>query len=362
MHVADSGFATASCAYALTVTAGIVTMPGVADVVFEGDREAECAPGTTPGGQSSRSCLPSRPVDGYGGNGIRDSEAPGYVVVMDIVNTEQAEHWASLASTWVEIEDHLERTAREPGHRAMDLLNVQPGQRVLDLGCGTGPTTVELARRVGVDGSVLGVDIAAEMLVRARQRAAHEGVSNVSFVHADVQCHPLGTDAYDRAFSRFGVMFYADPVAAFANMGKALKPGGTLGFVCWQDVMANEWMLVPGMAVMSVTGAPLPMPEPGQPGPFSLSDVGGVKELLHSAGFTKVEVIPYNDEISVPDSELVDYADVALRVGAAREALKDVDEDTKAQALESVVLALREKVTDGELRLTRGILAVTARI
>ncbi len=278
-----------------------------------------------------------------------------------VANTEQAEFWASVAPTWVEIEEHQEGTAGEPGRMAMDSLDVRPGQRVLDLGCGTGPTTVELARRVGPDGSVLGVDIAAAMLDRARERAAAEGARNVSFVHADVQSYDLGSDAYDRAFSRFGVMFYADPVAAFSNVRRALKAGGALGFVCWQNVTANEWMLIPGMAVTSVTGSVPALPEPGQPGPFSLCDVERVHEILAAAGFADIEVVPHNDVISAPERELPDYADVSLRMGVAREALKDADEVKRAEAFESVTAALREKVHDGQLRLSRGVLVVTAR-
>lgn len=280
---------------------------------------------------------------------------------MDVVNTDQAEHWASVAPTWVAIGDDLERTAGEPGRRAMDRLDVHPGQRILDLGCGTGPTTVELARRVGPGGSVLGVDISTEMLARARQRAAQEGATNVRFVHADVQSHDLGTDAYDRAFSRFGVMFYVDPVAAFSNIRRALKAGGSLGFVCWQNVTANEWMFIPGAAVMSVTGAPPVMPEPGQPGPLSLCDTERVHQILASAGFADVEVVSHNDVMSAPDSQLSAYAAVAVRMGAAREALKEADEATRAQAFERVADALRKTVRDGRLHLTRGVHVVTAR-
>lgn len=288
-------------------------------------------------------------------------EVPGYVVEMDVINTEQAEHWASVAPTWVQIEDHLERTAGEPGRRAMDRLDVRPGQRVLDLGCGTGPTTVELARRVGPDGSVRGVDIAEAMLERARERAAREDASNVSFVQADVQAYDLGTAAYDRAFSRFGVMFYADPVAAFSNVKKALKPDGALGFVCWQAITSNEWMLVPGMAVMSVTGESPSMPEPGQPGPFSLCDVDHVREVLGGAGFSEVEVVPHDDVISAPVSEIPEHVDVALRMGPARDQLEEADEATRAEVRERVRAALMEKVEGGYLRLRRGILVVTAR-
>ena len=278
-----------------------------------------------------------------------------------VANAEQAEYWASVASTWVEIEEHQEGIAGDPGRTAMDRLDVRPGHRVLDLGCGTGPTTVELARRVGPDGSVLGVDIAAEMLDPARRRAAREGVANVSFVHADAQSYDLGSDAYDRAFSRFGAMFYADPVAAFSNIHKALKTGGALGFVCWQNVTANEWMLIPGMAVTSVTGSAPALPGPGEPGPFSLCDVERVHEILGAAGFADIEVVPHNDVISAPERKLPDYADAALRMGAAREALKDADEATRTEAFESVTAALREKVHDGQLRLSRGVLVVAAR-
>ena len=121
-----------------------------------------------------------------------------------------------------------------------------PGQRVVDLGCGSGRTTLELAARVGPGGEAVGVDISAGMLARARERAARSGTGNVEFVYADVQVHELGEALFDAAYSRFGVMFFADPVAAFANIRKALRPGAVLSFVCWQSVFDNEWMLHPG--------------------------------------------------------------------------------------------------------------------
>lgn len=280
---------------------------------------------------------------------------------MELANAEQAEHWATVAPTWVEIESHLDRTARAPGEWAMGRLDLHPGHRVLDLGCGTGPTTVALAQRVGPEGSVLGVDIAEAMLDRARRRAAEEHVPNVSFAHADVQAADLGTDTYDRAFSRFGVMFYADPVAAFSNVRTALVPGGRLGFVCWQGMTANEWMSVPGMAVMAVTGGPPALPSPGEPGPFSLCDADRVRQVLQGAGYSDVEVVPRNDVISAPQGELRDYAEMALRMGAARDTLLEADESTRSRAFEHVVAALEEHVHDGELRLARGVLVVTAR-
>ncbi len=280
---------------------------------------------------------------------------------MAFVNRDQAEFWSSRAPTWISLEHRLETTAGAPGRMAMERLDPRPGQRILDLGCGTGPTTVELAARVRPGGAVVGVDIAYEMLVRARERAADEGLENVDFLHADVQAGDLGAGEYDGAFSRFGVMFYSDPVAAFTNVRGRLRPGGRLAFVCWQGVFANEWMLVPGMAVMSVTGTAPPMPAPGEPGPFSLCDADRVLSILGDAGFTDIEAIPHSDFVAVSEAEIPDYASAALEVGAAREALSEADDATREKAYEAVVEALQAKADDGEVRLTRGVLIVTGK-
>jgi SAM-dependent methyltransferase len=279
---------------------------------------------------------------------------------VEIVNQEQAEHWEAMAPTWVELADRMEQMAGPPGRLAMDRLDPQPGSKVLDLGCGTGPTAVELAHRVGGSGSVVGVDIAEEMLAAARRRAAEQGLDNVTFVHADVQGQDLGSSDFDGAFSRFGVMFFSDPVAAFTNVRRALRPGGRLSFACWQNAFENEWMLVPAVAVMTVTGSAPPMPEPGQPGPFSLSDPDRVQTVLAEAGFGNIDITPHNDLVIGQETDIPDLAQASLRVGAAREALKDADEATKQKAYEAVVEALDSKVESGVVRLTRGVFLVTA--
>ena len=152
-------------------------------------------------------------------------------------NIEQAEFWSELAPTWLELEDQLEEVGGPPGELAMDRLELLPGQRVVDLGCGSGRTTLELAARVGPGGEVVGVDISAEMLARGRERAARLGAGNVEFVHADAQVHDFGEARFDAAYSRFGVMFFTDPVAAFANVRTALRPGerchSSAGGACW---------------------------------------------------------------------------------------------------------------------------------
>ncbi|HEX4863790.1 MAG TPA: class I SAM-dependent methyltransferase [Acidimicrobiales bacterium] len=277
-----------------------------------------------------------------------------------IVNEDQAEFWEGMAPTWIDIEERIEGTASEPGLAAMEALAPQPGEKILDLGCGTGGTSITLARMVGPDGSVVGADISSEMLARARQRAQESETKNVQFVHADVQTEDFGESSFDAAFSRFGVMFYTDPVTAFGNIRTSLRPAARLSFVCWQQIFANEWMLVPGMAVMSVTGTPPPMPAPGEPGPFSLSDPKHVQSLLELAGYRDVDVAAYNDLVVLPQGEIARYAATSLLVGAAREALKEANDATRANARDAVEAALTEKISDGDVRLSRGYLVVTA--
>ena len=296
----------------------------------------------------------------------RDRLRSRHTVVMNgrdpaaaFANIEQAEFWSRLAPTWLELEDQMEEVGGPPGELAMDRLELQPGQRVIDLGCGSGRTTLELAARVGPGGEVAGVDISAEMLARGRERAARVGTGNVAFVHADVQVHELGEARFDAAYSRFGVMFFADPVAAFANIRRALRPRGVLSFVSWQSVFDNEWMLIPGAAVAQVTGSLPPMPGPGEPGPFSLADPGRVRAVLDAAGFGSVTVAPRADYVVISEGRIPEVARASVRVGAVREALRDADDDTRQRALAAIEEALRARVQDGQVRASRGVLLVT---
>lgn len=229
-----------------------------------------------------------------------------------------------------------------------------------DLGCGSGRTTLELASRVGPAGGAVGVDISAEMLARGRERAARAGARNIEFAHADVQVHDLGEARFDAAYSRFGVMFFADPAAAFANVRRALRPGGALSFVCWQSVFANEWMLIPGAAVASVTGSLPPMPGPGEPGPFSLADPGRVRAVLEAAGFGSVIVAPHADQVVISEDRIPEAALASVRVGGVREALRDAGQQTRKRALAAIEEALRARLNDGQVHTSRGVLLVTA--
>src|SRR5215475_14011219 len=203
-----------------------------------------------------------------GGALVAYSADEGEDLAVAFANIEQAEFWSQFAPTWLELEDQLEEVGGPPGELAMDRLELLPGHKVVDLGCGTGRTTLELASRVGPGGQAVGVDISAEMLARGRERAARLGIRNIEFVHADIQVHDFGESRFDAAYSRFGVMFFTDPVTAFANVGGALRPGGVLSFVCWQGIFDNEWMLIPGAAVAEVIGSLPPMPAPVSPAHF----------------------------------------------------------------------------------------------
>lgn len=286
---------------------------------------------------------------------IRDT-----VPAMTFANTEQAEFWASRASSWISLESQHDQVIGEAGLTAMDRLEPKPGQQIVDLGCGTGQTTVELARRVSPGGSVVGFDIATAMLDRGREHAAAAGVDNVSFEHADVQSSDIGNGRFDGAFSRFGVMFFADPVGAFANVKRALKRGGRLSFACWQAVTSNEWMLVPGMAAVSVLGAMPEMPSPDAPGPFSLADPDRTRKILESAGFHDIDIAGKEDMMSTPEERIPTFVDSALRVGAVQRMLQDADPGTVERVRSAIDEAVRSRMQDGQVLLSRSVFLVRA--
>ena len=279
---------------------------------------------------------------------------------MTFANTEQAEYWESRAPSWMSLESHHEQVIGPAGRMAMDRLDPRPGQVVVDLGCGTGQTTLELARRVTPGGRAVGVDISAPLLERAREHAGAARVDNVDFEHADVQSSDIGRARFDGAFSRFGVMFFADPVAAFTNVREALKPGAVLSFACWQPVTSNEWMLVPAMAAVSVLGAMPEMPAPDAPGPFSLSDMGRTRKILESAGFHEIDIEGYSDLLTMPQDAIPTWVDSALRVGPVQRMLEDKDSEATERVRAAIDDALTSRLDNGMIALSRSIFLVRA--
>jgi SAM-dependent methyltransferase len=208
--------------------------------------------------------------------------------------------------------------------------NVQPHDRVLDVGCGTGQTTREAARAAEY-GSALGVDPSAPMLERARRLSDHAGLRNVTYVQADAQTHPFPPAHFELCISRFGTMFFADPVAAFANIGQALRPGARLVQLVWQDHDRNEWAAATRDALTAGTAAPAPTTN--DPGPFSLADPAITAGILAAAGFAEVDFTDVHEPVFYGPDTATAY-DAVLRLRHAKDLLADLDPTMTGHALE----------------------------
>ena len=206
---------------------------------------------------------------------------------------------------------------------------VQPHDRVLDVGCGAGQTT-RAAARAAVRGSALGVDLSAPMLERARRLSDEAGLRNVSYVQADAQTHPFPAAHFDLCISRFGTMFFSDPVAAFTNIGRALRPGARLAMVVWQDHDRNEWATAVRAALTGGRRAAAP---PTGPGPFSLADPAVTRATLDDAGFDEMDVTDVREPVFYgPDTDTA--YDAVLRLRHVKDLLADLDSTTAGHARE----------------------------
>ena len=205
-------------------------------------------------------------------------------------NTDMSAMWNGPSGNhWVTHAERHDRALAPYGSAVLEAARVAPGERVLDVGCGTGAMTRAAARQAGT-GAVLGVDIGRPMVEEARAEAAADGdLANVAFEQADAQVHPFAAGGFDVVLSRFGVMFFDDPVAAFANLRRATADGGRLVFVAWQPLFVNDWILVPMSAMVEHLGMP-DIVGPDAPGPFSLSDPDRVRAVLTDGGFADVEL------------------------------------------------------------------------
>ncbi len=215
-----------------------------------------------------------------------------------MANGAQAEIWENTAApTWIRYVDEFDATLDPFGAAVIDRLELGAGDSVLDIGCGVGSTSMDLASRVA-PGRVVGVDISQRMVTEATRRAADRGVDNVEFTVTDAQTGDFGDTPFDVAFSRVGVMFFEDPTAAFTNIRSALVSGGRLGFVCFQSPMVNPFISLPFLA--AVEHLDLSPPGLDGPGPFSLWDPERTREILSSAGFTNIRIDPGPDEAVIP--------------------------------------------------------------
>jgi ubiquinone/menaquinone biosynthesis C-methylase UbiE len=276
---------------------------------------------------------------------------------MDQPNAAQIEYWNDQAgNTWAEMQPLLDLQLAPLGRRAIDALSPGPGERILDIGCGCGTTTLALAERVAPDGAVLGLDISGPMLAVARRAAAEAGHTHAGFAEQDAQTANFETP-FDAAFSRFGVMFFADPPAAFANIRAALRPGGRMAFVCWRSPAENPWMMVPMQAAEPFLPPPAPT-DPNAPGPFAFADPRRVRAILQSAGFAEFAITPY--ETPIGGLPLDQALTLALRVGPLGRALRENPQGREA-AVQAVRAALATYETQGGVLIPSASWIVTAR-
>jgi SAM-dependent methyltransferase len=277
----------------------------------------------------------------------------------DVANVEQDEFWnATEATHWVEFQDHHDALLEPLHEHLLEAAEISDGDHVLDVGCGCGATTRAAARAASA-GDALGIDLSAAMLERARVVAEQEGVDNVGFVRGDAQTYGFEEGAFDLAISRFGVMFFADPVAAFANLARATREGGGLVFVCWQEFLRNDWILVPGSAAATVV--PLPdLGAPDEPGPFSLADPDGIRSILSAAGWRDVSVDGVREPLRV-GADADDTAAFLRGTGFARRLFEDVDDATVDRAIDAVRDALSAHETGDGVVLGSAAWLVSAR-
>jgi SAM-dependent methyltransferase len=281
-----------------------------------------------------------------------------------MANEEQVALWDDrVGDAWVANASTYDTMLEPIGLATMQRLDLTPGDHVLDLGCGTGATTVELARRVtpnGAAGQVTGVDLSNRMVAAARARAEAAGIGGIDFVVDDVQTAELGRGRYDRAFSRMGVMFFADPAAAFTNVARSLRAGGQLAFCCFQPPDKNPAVLLAMVAAGEILS--IDPPDPSKPNPFSLADAARTTALLESADFVDVDITPGPDRIELPvRDDLRTIAEKMLEQTPLTNArFAAADDLTRNAAIDATSEALEAHRTGDLLSLGAGIWLVTA--
>ena len=275
----------------------------------------------------------------------------------NIANRDQAAAWdGHEGDLWTEHAEHYEATGKRIRNAFWRRCPISEGERVLDIGCGTGRSTRDAAR-LARSGFVLGVDLSGRMLDYARQRARAEGLTNVRFEQADAQVHPF-PPRFDRAISSFGAMFFTDPVAAFANIGRALVPGGQLAMLAWRELARNQWLTLLRDAL--ALGRQLPEPPPSAPGPFGLADPAHVRQVLAAAGFEGIGLEPIEEPVELG----VDAADAFAYVrtlGMVEGLTQELDDDAKAVALAQLRRALAVHETPEGVLVGSSAWLITAR-
>jgi ubiquinone/menaquinone biosynthesis C-methylase UbiE len=275
------------------------------------------------------------------------------------LNADQIAYWNGPGGQhWTERQQVQDTLLAQVSDILIDRAKPRAGERIVDVGCGCGATTIAFAQRVGPAGHVFGIDISAPMLARARQIAPTE--LPVDFVLADATVYPFDPASFDLMVSRFGVMFFAEPAASFANMRRALRPSGRLTFACWREPRDNPWLMLPLQAVYQHVPK-LPQLGPEDPGPFSFASEQRVRRILSAAGFSRVEMERCDLSLDVATGRGLDAAlETALEIGPASRALEGQPPDLRAAAANSIREALTPFAKGQTVPLPASIWIVTA--
>src|SRR6516225_1351890 len=278
-------------------------------------------------------------------------------------NAAQIEYWNSAATrAWADQYARMDSAVAGLTKELLDLATPQPDERVLDIGCGPGTTVLELARRVGPGGHVLGADVSEPSVARARERIAAAGLRQAEVIVADASVHPFSPDSFELTFSRFGVMFFSDPVAAFANVRRAMKPGGRLTLAVFRPASEKLWPNAPLEAVRHLL-PPIPTPGPEEPGPFSWADPARVHRILEGAGFSDVSLTPLDPVIQLagPGGK-AEAADFVMAKGALMRVLASLSAAEREDGRATLEVYFRGHATSQGVVLPADIWVVRARV
>ncbi len=275
-------------------------------------------------------------------------------------NANQVTDWnGPLGRRWADMQTKLDEMTGPFGAAALASANAAPGEKVIDVGCGCGDTAIALARTVGPGGEVQGVDVSSPMLEVARRRAAETAYAHLTFREADASIAPL-PNGRDLIFSRFGVMFFSDPTAAFQHLRGALRAGGRMGFCCWRHPRENPWAMVPLMAAREALSVNPGPSDPTAPGPFAFADEDRLRGILTGAGFTDINIEPFKTAVPIGNT-VKEAAQNSALFGPVSRLIREMGEASLPKALAGMEVALDKLAgADGSVSANGAVWVVTA--
>ena len=277
---------------------------------------------------------------------------------MSLANAQQAEYWSTSGKSWATHQEMLDQLLSEPLEALLARATPTSGETVLDIGCGTGASAIRLSKEVSPEGQVIAADISAPLLERAKSRGS--GCENISFILGDAQTYEFGEGRADLVFSRFGVMFFADSVAAFENLRRSTRPGGRLAMICWQGAPENPWFMDPMKAAVARLGKPEPL-DPYAPGPMAFKDIDRVIGILEDAGWVNAKGEKIDVDL-LPPKTVEKAAEFATTVGPASRVMREKEgtEEDLAVIQSTCAEMLQAYQTDDGLKVPARLIVYSA--